>query len=574
MSVDLFTSAKSKMRVRSRQNLRTIKPSGELPFAWKTVAWLFLFSLLRIGVACAKAPPSPFAVNATMSLSNDVAWVTFDFRVPSEHVLYAEHLAFLSGDEKVLKPASIPAPVVHLDAVSGQQKEVYDRSFSATLKLDSPLPPIVLVKLQGCSNSACYFPEKHFFSVTASGIAPVVDKPVPAEAANSAASGQGQINTNGFRVVGRETGYIPKKAFLGFLAKSRSGQGLPADALDKFNELGPIVSLLLIVLGGAGLNLTPCVLPLIPINLAIIGAGAKASSRRRGFALGGTYGLGMALVYGVLGLVVVLTGSKFGALNASAWFNIAIAVVFLVMSLAMFDLVNVDFSRFQNRMGSSRSSQQGQFILALSMGVMAALLAGACVAPVVISVLLLAAHLYGKGVVAGLLLPFLLGLGMALPWPFAGAGLSFLPKPGKWMKWVKYSFGVFILLFAGYYGHLAFEVFQADSELRASRNAAAGRDSDVTASNAMLAAALQQARAQGRPLLIDFAASWCKNCLAMDSTVFPAPEVKQQLKDFVVVRYDAEKPNESPAKDVLDQFAVIGLPTYVVLLPDEPKHSN
>ena len=47
-----------------------------------------------------------------------------------------------------------------------------------------------------------------------------------------------------------------------------------------------------------------------------------------------------------------------------------------------------------------------------------------------------------------LLLPFLLGLGMALPWPFAGAGLSFLPKPGGWMKWVKYSFGVLILLFA------------------------------------------------------------------------------------------------------------------------------
>ena len=109
------------------------------------------------------------------------------------------------------------------------------------------------------------------------------------------------------------------------------------------------MSLLLIVLGGAGLNLTPCVLPLIPINLAIIGAGARASSRRRGFALGATYGLGMALVYGVLGLVVVLTGSKFGTLNSSAWFNVGIAVVFLIMSLAMFDLVNVDFSRFQGR---------------------------------------------------------------------------------------------------------------------------------------------------------------------------------------------------------------------------------
>src|SRR5215472_16903191 len=106
----------------------------------------------------------------------------------------------------------------------------------------------------------------------------------------------------------------------------------------------------------------------------------------------------MALVYGVLGLAVVLTGSKFGTLNSSAWFNAGIAVVFLIMSLAMFDFVNVDFSRFQGRMGTSGGSNRGQFIVALSMGAMAALLAGASVAPVVISVLLLAAHFYSAGV--------------------------------------------------------------------------------------------------------------------------------------------------------------------------------
>ena len=40
------------------------------------------------------------------------------------------------------------------------------------------------------------------------------------------------------------------------------------------------------IVGGLGLNLTPCVLPLIPINIAIIGAGAQAGSRARGLALG------------------------------------------------------------------------------------------------------------------------------------------------------------------------------------------------------------------------------------------------------------------------------------------------
>lgn len=510
-------------------------------------------------------PPSPFALNATMTQSNGAAWVTFDFLVPPEHVLYAERLAFLDSGDNALKPVSIADPEMHLDAVSGQQKLVYTQPFSATLKLQPPFPQTLLVKFQGCSNSACFFPEKHAFAVSSNGVFAQVDKEnaAPAEAPGV----QAQIGTNGFRVAGRLTGYVPAKEFLEFLDQSRIGQGATPDAIEKFNQLGPWVSLLLIVLGGVGLNLTPCVLPLIPINLAIIGAGARASSRSRGLALGATYGVGMALVYGILGLVVVLTGSKFGALNSSAWFNIGIAVVFLIMALAMFDLVNVDFSRFQGRMGGTGPAQGGKYVLALSMGAMAALLAGACVAPVVISVLLLAAHLYGKGMVAGLLLPFLLGLGMALPWPFAGAGLSFLPKPGGWMKWVKYCFGVLILAFAAYYGHLAYTVIEADKASHLTTNASGGGTNPGSA-NASLLAALQNAKDQQKPLLIDFAASWCKNCLAMDKTVFPATEVKDRLKEFVVVRYDAEKPNESPAREVLDQFGVVGLPTYLVLRPE------
>jgi thiol:disulfide interchange protein len=84
----------------------------------------------------------------------------------------------------------------------------------------------------------------------------------------------------------------------------------------------------------------------------------------------------------------------------------------------------------------------------------------------------------------------------------------------------------------------------------------------------LLANALQKARAEKRPLLIDFAASWCKNCTAMDTSVLPSAEVKEQLRDFVVVRYEAEKPNDSPAREVLNRFGVMGLPTYVVLKPE------
>ena len=164
---------------------------------------------------------------------------------------------------------------------------------------------------------------------------------------------------------------------------------------------------------------------MIPINLAIIGAGTQAGSRRRGFSLGATYGLGIALVYGLLGVIVVLTGSQFGTLQSNPWFNAVIALLFLVLSLAMFGVIRIDFPHYSKRAAQAR----GGYIAALGMGSISALLAGACVAPVVIAVLLLAAHFYESQPTLALLLPFLLGLGMALP--FCRSRALFLPKPGQ-----------------------------------------------------------------------------------------------------------------------------------------------
>ncbi len=137
-------------------------------------------------------------------------------------------------------------------------------------------------------------------------------------------------------------GYLGTNDFLTFIKDAESGtkpSGL-------FDNRGPLAILLIVLVGGLALNLTPCVLPMIPINLAIIGAGAKAGSRSRGFVLGASYGAAMAVVYGVLGLVVILTAGTFGAINSSPWFNLSIAVLFVALGLAMFDVLMIDFSKF------------------------------------------------------------------------------------------------------------------------------------------------------------------------------------------------------------------------------------
>src|SRR5205085_1557336 len=267
------------------------------------------------------------------------------------------------------------------------------------------------------------------------------------------ANPDGVAALSSFTVLGTTGGYLGANDFLEFIHDAE--QGVKPRGL--FEGLGPLAILFIVFLGGLALNLTPCVLPMIPINLAIIGAGTQAGSRSRGFLLGGVYGAAMALVYGVLGVIVVLTAGTFGTINSSPWFNFGIAIVFAVLALAMFDIITIDFSGLA---GNSRLGEKGRgtFLLAFTMGAVAALLAGACVAPVVIQVVLFSSDLYAKGSAIALGLPFVLGLGMAVPWPIAGAGLASLPKPGMWMVRVKQVFGVLILVMAAYYGYQGYGI--------------------------------------------------------------------------------------------------------------------
>jgi len=160
----------------------------------------------------------------------------------------------------------------------------------------------------------------------------------------------------------------------------------------------------------------------------------------------------------------------------------------------------------------------------------------------------------------------LLGLGMALPWPLAGAGLAWLPKPGRWMVGVKYGFGVLIVGLALYYAHEAYAMFRHDHSVTRLVGAAV-QGGGGEGEPARLAQALSQALKESKPVLIDFGASWCKNCLAMERTTFKEPSVQAALDRFVVLKFQAERPNTPEIKAVLDYYGVLGLPTYVVLTP-------
>jgi len=504
--------------------------------------------------------------------------------IPTE--LRVESLSGITVDE-IVYPSSTDLEQVGQD----QPLAVFEREFAIGVSLAlAPTVPVgelvvpVRLRYQACDATVCYAPataeaqwtlrvigsavpvaaarHPEVFSRIAfgSGEAPAaaIVRPVQPRPSEGAATELAQLDD--FTVLASEGGYLGSQKFLRFIHNAEAG----IKERGMFEGRGPLAILLIVLAGGLALNLTPCVLPMIPINLAIIGAGKAARSRRRGFLLGSAYGAAMAFVYGVLGLIVILTASTFGTINSSPWFNLAIALLFVVLGLAMFDVIEIDFSRFGSGFRAAED-QRGTLWLAFGMGAVAALLAGACVAPVVIQVVLFSSTLYATGTTVALALPFFLGLGMAIPWPIAGAGLAAI-KPGAWMVRVKQALGVVILGTAIYYGYLGYE-------LLSNRWVDAGAvtssvDEKVKAGwHASLSEGLAVAARERKPVLIDMWATWCKNCLTMDKTTLKDEAVLAALSGYVKIKVQAEEPDQPPAKDVMRRFGTVGLPAYVILRP-------
>lgn len=467
--------------------------------------------------------------------------LTVTAEVAPGHYFYRSTLVFDVQDskKKLVYPAVIPQGKVVADDMFGQVEVYPAGKWTWVFESDGYIVK-ASVNFQGCrKNSAenpgmCYMPETV-------NLLPETSPAARLEGETALLP----LKLDGFKFERKLTGLHNKSSFLAWLdgKKSDSTENIPAG-------MGFWALALLALLGGLGLNLTPCVLPMLPITLAIIGAGN--ASGKRGFLRGLLYGSGMALSYGLLGLAVILAGARFGELQSSMIFNLVIAVIFVLLGLAMLGVFNLDFSGATAKIRPSQLFA-GKEITALVMGSVSALLAGACIAPVVVSVLLFASARYHTDGAAALFLPFLLGVGMALPWPLAGAGLAVLPRPGKFMVKIKYIFAGIIFCAALWYGYTAWQlrpgVWNAEKEMR------------------NLDTALSEAALNKRSVIIDFQASWCKNCHAMEK-ILSDPEVAEKLKRFKVVRFHAEDLSDPRIDALLRKWDIPGLPAFVLLTPE------
>jgi thiol:disulfide interchange protein DsbD len=77
-----------------------------------------------------------------------------------------------------------------------------------------------------------------------------------------------------------------------------------------------------------------------------------------------------------------------------------------------------------------------------------------------------------------------------------------------------------------------------------------------------LETALAQAKATGKPVLVDTYADWCAQCKELDETTWPDPQVSAWLQaNAVAVRIDTYKIR----KDLAPKLGILSYPTVLLL---------
>jgi thiol:disulfide interchange protein DsbD len=233
---------------------------------------------------------------------------------------------------------------------------------------------------------------------------------------------------------------------------------LPSD-ISTLLSSNPALALPAVFVGGVLTSLTPCIYPMIPITVSIVGGQTAAGvggegttrARWRTVALTLSYVVGLALVYALLGLVAGLTGTLFGSISTNPWLYFAMANLLILFALAMLDVLPVRVPQAVLRRASEAGSKGG-IAGSFAMGAASGLVAAPCGAPVMAAVLTWVS--LTKSAFLGFVYLFVFSLGMTSLLVAVGlsAGLlTRLPRAGVWMIWIKRVFALLMLAVAEYY---------------------------------------------------------------------------------------------------------------------------
>ncbi len=539
----------------------------------------------------------------------DAVTLGVTFTIADGYYLYRDKTKFKSQTSGVrVSDYQLPPGKVKQDEFFGES-DVYYQGFDVTVPLLRADPQSTTasfdVSYQGCADKGiCYPPITKTLQVSFPGIADAAAAP-------------------------------PEPPMSGAIAEAPAQSTAPDPVGSGRGYLGYILTAFVT---GILLTFTPCVLPMVPILSSIIVGQGEHMTKGRGGLLASTYVLGTAVTYTVAGVVAGLTGEQLQAYFQNIWAIGAVSLILALLALSMFGVYDIQMPSFiQSRLQTKTQGMQGGALsIVFVLGIVSALIVGACVSPLLI-VALGVAIAKGDPVLGGAIM-FAMALGMGVFLIGLGLGAGFLlPKAGPWMDSVKHVFGVLLLGVAIYllgtipeipvlylWGALLIIIavylgathdlpegasgwrylwkgigvfFLVWGVLALLGGMAGNRDitrpfafgdfdiAGVSASKGVngetqqqftrvgtmqdLDRQLEQARANEKPVLLDYYADWCVDCVRMEKATFSHPDVNRVLRNqFVLIQVDVTDPSDPNTKAIKRRFGVFGPPAMLFFSPD------
>ena len=385
---------------------------------------------------------------------------------------------------------------------------------------------------------------------------------------------------------------------------------------------------------GILLSFTPCVLPLIPILLAII-AGQNNPSKLSSGLLACSYVSGTVVVYAIAGWVLGASGSQLQAQFQNPYVIGFVCSLLVVLAISLFGAFKIQLpSSLQTKLNNASPNSRSLTVTAFILGTISSLVVGACVSPLLIVAVGAAISLGDPVLGSAVMSSLALGMGTLLIALGFGAGWL-LPKTGAWMNRVQVILGFMVLaaaifiasfidlipvlycwaallIWIGLYLWKMSEGIASDvintllkavcillilwgsaalvGALSGGKDISdpLGEVSFASSSSTVVKQKLDfekittvteakqllaNAKASGQAVLVDFYADWCLDCKRMQRTTFKEQSVHAALDSWVLIEADVTKTNDD-SEALKKYFDVFGPPATLFIKADGSEHQN
>jgi thiol:disulfide interchange protein len=480
------------------------------------------------------------------------------------YYLYRHQFAFKTAGGEALA-ANLGAGKPKEDEYFGNV-EVYYQTADATLEQPPAQAFTLAVTSQGCADAGlCYPPITRYFDID-----PATRTATPSE------------------------------------PPARLAASAPSAPVEETGATLWLTMLLLAALGGATLNLMPCVFPILSLKVLSFANHRDQRQALHGFSyMAGVIASFLLVAAALLALKTAGRAVGWGFQLQEPWFVGGLAYLFFAMGLSLSGFWALGGSWMG--LGGKLAEQPG-YSGSFFTGVLATLVASPCTAPFMSSALGFAITqppLQALGVFAAL------GFGMALPVLLLCLNprlLAYIPKPGAWMVRFKQALafplyattiwlcwivgrqtgasgmaiillGMLLLTFGLWlwqFGMLARGIALASFILVAGslgnsllkQTDAGSRGAEDSGSRPYSASTLAELRAQGKPVFLNVTADWCITCLTNEKVALGSNAVKDALTRGGITYLKGDWTHYDPAiTALLGEFGRSGIPLYVFYPP-------